>query len=258
MSAGRVWSTRLVVEVLPDAAAIGRRGADLVAADLAAGRLRALGVATGSSPSPVYRELHRRALPGWAGVRLFSLDEYVGLPPGDPRSYAAVVEREVRAPLGVAPEDVHVPDGAAADLDAACRAFEDALTAAGGVDLQVLGIGATGHIGFNEPGSPLDSRTRVVELAERTRRDNARFFDDPSQVPRRALTQGVATIGGARRHLLVASGPGKAEAVRRALEGEVSPGCPASAVRTFTDVTVLLDPAAAALLQRPVRPVRAR
>jgi len=249
---------RLEVEVLAGAEEIGRRAAQLVADELAAGRLRTLGVATGSSPAPVYTSLAAPGGPGgggpgedgpgWDGVEVFALDEYVGLPPGHPQSYAAVIDREVRAPLGLDPRRVHVPDGAAADLDAACAEYERALEERGGVDVQLLGIGATGHIGFNEPGSPFSSRTRVVALAERTVADNARFFATAEEVPRRAVTQGIATIARARRHVLIARGAGKADAVRAALEGEVSPACPASALRTFQDVLVLLDPAAASRL----------
>lgn len=243
---------RLEVEVLGSAEEIGRRAAQLVAGELAAGRLRTFGVATGSSPGEVYATLAADDLPGWDGVEVFALDEYVGLPPGHPQSYAAVIDREVRAPLGLDAERVHVPDGAAADLPASCAAYERALEERGWVDVQLLGIGATGHIGFNEPGSPFDSRTRVVELTEQTVADNARFFDRAEDVPRRALTQGIGTIAQARRHVLIALGDGKAGAVRAALEGEVSPACPASALRTFEDVLVLLDPPAASqLTERP-------
>ncbi|MEJ5867009.1 glucosamine-6-phosphate deaminase [Pseudokineococcus sp. 5B2Z-1] len=239
----------LEVEVLATAEEVARRAAGVVLEELAAGRLGALGVATGSSPARVYEEL-AAAGARWEGVEVFALDEYVGLPPGHPESYAAVVDRQVRAPLGLAPRRVHVPDGAAAKLDAACADYERALAERGGVDVQLLGIGATGHIGFNEPGSSFASRTRVVELADRTVADNARFFDRPEDVPRRALTQGVATIGTARRHVLLAQGAAKAAAVRAALEGELSTDCPASALRTFDDVLVLLDPAAASLLDQ--------
>ena len=234
--------------MLPDADAIGAWAAELVAGELRAGRLRVLGVATGSSPSPAYSALGAMALPGWDGVQVFALDEYVGLAPGDPHSYHAVIDTEVRRPLGLPVGNVHVPDGAATDPDRAGLDYEAALAACGGVDVQLLGIGATGHIGFNEPGSPLDSRTRVVTLSERTRADNARFFPRPGDVPRRALTQGVGTIRGARRHVLIARGARKADAVRAALAGPVSAACPASALQTVPDLTVLLDPAAASRL----------
>ena len=233
------------VEVLPDAAAIGRRAADVVATQLRSGDLRVLGVATGSSPSPLYEALHDLHLPGWRDVQVFALDEYVGLGADHPQSYRAVIEREVRVPLGLPPENVHVPDGDAADLEAACADYEQQLRGSGGVDLQILGIGATGHIGFNEPGSDFASRTRQVRLSERTRADNARFFSGVEEVPRCALTQGIATIAESRRHLLVARGRRKAQAVAAALEGEVSTACPASALQGFADVTVLLDEEAA-------------
>ncbi|WP_299038433.1 glucosamine-6-phosphate deaminase [uncultured Pseudokineococcus sp.] len=241
---------RLEVEVLDTEEEVGRRAAQLVADELAAGRLGAFGVATGSSPAQVYASLAAGRLPGWDGVEVFALDEYVGLPPGHPQSYAAVIDREVRAPLGLDPGRVHVPDGAAEDLTGACDAYERALEERGGVDVQLLGIGATGHIGFNEPGSPFDSRTRVVDLTERTVADNARFFASADDVPRRAVTQGIGTIARARRHVLIALGAAKAAVVRAALEGEVSEECPASALRTFEDVLVLLDPGAASQLTR--------
>lgn len=238
----------LHVEVLPDAAAMGRRGAELIGNHLSRGRLHVLGVATGSSPSPVYAALSALRLPGWPGIQVFALDEYAGLPPDHPQSYHAVIDREVRRPLGLAPGDVHVPDGSASDLAEACVDYEHSLTGHGGVDLQILGIGATGHIGFNEPGSDFTSGTRVVQLSEKTRADNARFFPSAADVPHRALTQGIGTISRARRHLLLARGERKAAAVHAALQGPVSPDCPASALRELPDVTVLLDPAAAAQL----------
>ena len=238
------------VEIWPDATAIGRRAADLVAAVQRRGDLRVLGVATGSSPSPVYEALHDLALPCWQDVEVFALDEYVGLGHGHPESYRSVIEREVRRPLGMPVANVHVPDGDAPDLDAACAAYEQQLRDHGGVDVQILGIGATGHIGFNEPGSDFASRTRQVRLSERTRTDNARFFASPDDVPQCALTQGIATIAQARRHVLVARGRRKAAAVCAALEGQVSTACPASALQRFDDVTVLLDPEAASGLTR--------
>lgn len=241
---------KLTIEIWPDATAIGRRAADLVAVEQRRGDLRVLGVATGSSPSPVYEALHDLALPCWQDVAVFALDEYVGLGPGHPESYRSVIEREVRRPLGMPVTNVHVPDGDAPDLDAACAEYEQQLRDHGGVDVQILGIGATGHIGFNEPGSDFASRTRPVRLSERTRSDNARFFTGPEEVPQCALTQGIATIAQARRHVLVARGRRKAAAVRAALEGEVSTACPASALQHFDDVTVLLDPEAASTLSR--------
>jgi glucosamine-6-phosphate deaminase len=211
-----------------------------------------LGLATGSSPLPVYAELARLAADGGLSLRhcrAFLLDEYVGLPPGHPQSYRAVVEREVLSRLDMPPGSVHAPDGNAADLTAACADYEAAIRRSGGIDLQLLGIGADGHIGFNEPCSSLGSRTRVKTLTAQTRADNARFFDSPDDVPRHGLTPGVATILEARHAILLASGTGKAAAVGRAVEGPLSSFVPASALQLHPHATVVVDEPAAAQLQ---------
>ena len=211
-----------------------------------------LGLATGSSPLGTYAELARRVAAGsldLSRARGFALDEYVGIPAAHPESYAAVVDREVTRPLRMDPARVRVPDGRAADLDAAAAAYEDAIAAAGGIDLQLLGIGANGHIGFNEPTSSFASRTRVKTLAPRTRADNARFFGSPDEVPVHCLTQGLGTILEARSLLLVAQGEGKAAAVAAAVEGPVTSMCPGSALQLHPRATVVVDAAAAGRLQ---------
>ncbi|MBO0907726.1 glucosamine-6-phosphate deaminase [Arthrobacter sunyaminii] len=207
-----------------------------------------LGFATGSSPLPLYDALADFGL-DFSRVRGFALDEYIGLPPGDPRSYGAVIDSEVVQRLGMRPGSVLLPDVAAADLEAAAGEYEQAIREAGGVDLQILGIGHNGHLAFNEPGAALDSRTRVEQLAERTRRANARFFDSPDQVPTRCMTQGIGTILDARQLLLIAHGADKADIIARALQGPVTPDCPASALQLHPRVTVILDQAAAAGLR---------
>ncbi len=217
-------------------------------AGIESGAVRVLGVATGSSPLPLYRAIRAPRPQSIDDVEFFALDEYVGLPPGHPENYRVFLERELVHPLGLDPARLHVLDGGAADPDAECRGFEAALGAAGGVDLQILGIGSNGHIGFNEPGSSPTSRTRLTALAERTRADNARFFDTLGSVPTHCLTQGLGTILEARRILLLASGPGKAEAVARAVQGPVDPAVPASYLRDHPDVTLLIDRDAAAML----------
>jgi glucosamine-6-phosphate deaminase len=159
-----------------------------------------------------------------------------------------VLLREVCAPLGIPPAQLHVPEGSAADeagLAAAAQAYDELIRQAGGVDVQILGIGANGHLGFNEPGSALRSRTRVKRLSERTRADNARFFDSPDEVPTHCVTQGLGTILEARRLVLVASGPGKAPAMAAALEGPLSASCPASVLQLHADVVVCVDEGAA-------------
>ncbi|WP_295119902.1 glucosamine-6-phosphate deaminase [uncultured Leifsonia sp.] len=238
------------VVVLPTSADVGRFAADEIAAVVAARPDAVLGLATGDSPLGAYTALAHRVRHGELDLSRaggFALDEYVGLAPSDPRGYRAVIDRTVTAPLGMSPAAVHVPDGGAADLAAAADDYERAVTEAG-VDVQVLGIGSNGHIGFNEPGSPFETSTRVVELSRRTRLDNARFFSSPDDVPTHALTQGLGTIMRAKRILLVALGERKAEAVRAAVEGPVSVACPASVLQTHPHAVLVLDTAAASRL----------
>jgi len=207
-----------------------------------------LGLATGSTPLTIWRALAARGL-DLSRVRGFALDEYVGLPPGHPESYRSVITREVVEPLGLTPALVHVPGDDGGPVATAGARYEAAIAAAGGVDLQVLGIGRTGHIGFNEPGSSFASRTRTKTLTEATRRDNARFFSSLDEVPRHCLTQGLGTILEARSLVLLAFGEGKAEAVAGAVEGPVSASLPGSAIQLHPEVTVLLDEAAASRLR---------
>jgi len=235
----------VTVHIEADAQAVARRAAAVVLDDRAGRERYTLGVATGSSPSGLYRELAGAVAvePGlFAGVRAVALDEYVGMSPEDARSYHATVRNEVVEPLGLDPDRVRVPTAQSAEEYDATIALE------GGVDLQILGIGSNGHIAFNEPGSPHDSATRIVALAEATRRDNARFFDSIEEVPTHAVTQGIGTVLRARRLLLIAQGAGKAAAVAAALEGPVTEDLPGSALQRHGDVTVVLDSAAAGLL----------
>jgi glucosamine-6-phosphate deaminase len=242
----------------PDATGAGEIAASIVAASLGGLPAPVLGVATGSSPQPLYRALADRVREGLdlSRAAAFALDEYVGLPVDHPESYHSVIAREVTRPLGLDPARVHVPAGAAADpADAAAR-YESAIASAGGVDVQILGIGANGHIGFNEPGSPADSRTRIVELAPQTIADNARFFGgDTASVPTHALTQGIGTILDARELVLIAWGESKADAVARAVEGVQAAELPASFLRRHPRVTLVLDEAAASRLSPASLPV---
>ena len=198
-----------------------------------------LGFATGSTPLSTYAALAARGL-DLAAVRGFALDEYVGLPAGHPESYRAVIDREVVGPLGLLPANVRVPGDDGLPLDGAGERYEADIHAAGGVDLQLLSIGRTGHIGFNEPGSSLASLTRVKTLTESTRIDNARFFDTLDQVPTHCITQGLGTILRARHLVLLAFGEAKAAAVAAALEGPVSASTPGSVVQLHPKVTVIL------------------
>lgn len=211
-----------------------------------------LGLATGSSPVPTYAELvarHRAGNgPSYDEVRVFLLDEYVGLPPGHPQSYRATIARELTDDLGIPADRVHGPDPS--DVPTAGAAYEAQLRDAGGVDLQLLGVGTDGHLAFNEPGSSLSSTTRLKTLTAETRRDNARFFGSVDNVPRHVLTQGLGTILRARHLLMIATGEVKAAAVAAAVEGPISASCPASVLQLHPHASVLLDPAAASGFQR--------
>lgn len=242
------------VVLLPSADDAARMLADAIDALVRRRPDAVLGLATGSSPLLAYEELvdrHRRGSgPSYAAVRAFLLDEYVGLPAGHPQSYRATIERELTGHLDIDPRNVHAPDAGAEDLTDAGRRYDAAIAAAGGVDLQVLGIGTDGHLAFNEPGSSLASRTRLKTLTSRTREDNARFFGGTGDVPRHVMTQGLGTILEARHLVLVASGSGKAAAIAAAVEGPLTASCPASVLQLHPHATVLVDEAAGSRLQR--------
>jgi glucosamine-6-phosphate deaminase len=232
------------VVILPGRQQLAALAADAVVALLARTPTAVLGLATGSSPLGVYHELiarHRAGDVTFARARAFLLDEYVGLPADHPQRYREVIRRELEQQVDFAPGAVRGPDGLAADVPAACAAFEQAIADAGGVDLQLLGIGTDGHVAFNEPGSSLRSRTRVKTLTGQTRRDNARFFASLNEVPHHVLTQGLGTISDARHLVLLATGASKAAAVRDMVEGPVSAYCPASVLQLHPHATVLLE-----------------
>ncbi|HEX5967308.1 MAG TPA: glucosamine-6-phosphate deaminase [Intrasporangium sp.] len=243
--------------VLPTAEEVAARAAAIVTDSLRRARNGGhrtgvtFGLATGSSPLGLYRELAQARRSGrldLTRVHGFALDEYVGLPAGHPQSYREVLTREVCDPLGLDPANLHVPDGSGGTLDelaAAATAYDDSIRELGGIDVQILGIGSNGHIGFNEPGSSLSSRTRVKRLSDRTRLDNARFFAHPEDVPTHCVTQGLGTILEARALLLVATGPGKAAAVAAAVEGPLTASCPASVLQWHARAEVVVDEAAA-------------
>ncbi|TNB71518.1 glucosamine-6-phosphate deaminase [Arthrobacter sp. BB-1] len=240
------------VVILNGSKQIGKLAADAIEELLRRKPGAVLGLATGSSPLPVYDELaarHGRDGLDFSRAQGFALDEYVGLPAGHPESYREVIRREFTSRVNVAPENVHSPDGTATDIPAACLAYEEAIAAAGGIDLQLLGVGTDGHIAFNEPGSSFASRTRIKSLIEQTRRDNARFFSSLAEVPHHVLTQGLGTIMDARHVILLATGARKAQAVRDFVEGPVSAICPASILQFHPHATVLLDEAAASALK---------
>jgi glucosamine-6-phosphate deaminase len=240
------------VVITPSAEDAARVVADVVVRLVADRPAAVLGLATGTSPLGAYRlliEEHRARRVFFAACRAVLLDEYVGLPRDHPETYRAVIRREFTDHVDLSPDRLYGPDVWADDLPAACAHYERLLAELGGVDLQLLGIGTDGHVGFNEPGSSLRSRTRVKTLTTATRADNARFFASPDEVPHHVVTQGLGTIIDARHVLLVATGAPKAEPIARAVEGPLAAVCPASVLQLHPHATVVVDEAAAAGLQ---------
>ena len=228
------------------------QAADAVEALVRATPDAVLGIATGSTPEPLYAELTSRVQRGLdlSRLRITCLDEYVGLSADHPQSYRHYIRTHVLEPWGIDSATAVLPAGDAADPDAAARDFERRIRDWGGVDLQILGVGPNGHIAFNEPGSSFDSRTRAVELTASTRQANARFFEHLDEVPTRAISQGIGTILESRHALLLAFGEGKAPAIGARVEGTASPEVPVSALQRHADLDVYVDDAAASHLQR--------
>ncbi|MBE7210224.1 MAG: glucosamine-6-phosphate deaminase [Gluconacetobacter diazotrophicus] len=239
------------VIVRPDAAAACSFAAALLAARIRARPDIVLGLATGRTMERLYDELVALT-PDLSRARTFNLDEYLGLAGDDPRSYRRFMDRALFRRVAIPAASTHLPDGTAADPDAEARRYEGAIRAAGGVDLQLLGLGETGHIGFNEPLSALMSRTRVKPLTPATRRQNAPMFGgNPDSVPPRAITMGVGTILDAREIVLLVTGAAKAGILARAIEGPITAMVTASALQLHPNCKVILDePAAADLTQR--------
>ena len=233
-----------------DEAEIAAAVADMYGALLAEKPDAVLGFATGSTPLPLYAELIRRFEAGelsFAKVTSFNLDEYVGLAPTHDQSYRYFMNHNLFNSIDIDPAAVHVPSGL--DVDAsALAAYDAAIRQAGGIDLQLLGIGCNGHIGFNEPGTPLESFTHVVELTQNTREVNARFFASLDEVPTHAATMGIATVMNARRLVLIATGASKADALCATVCGPVTPEVPASVLQLHPAAFIFADEAAAAKL----------
>jgi glucosamine-6-phosphate deaminase len=239
------------VLIFPDAAAAVAHVASAVLDQVAAHPETVLGLATGATMQGVHAGVVGQAAA--RGVRFdrvtsFNLDEYWRLPPDHPGSFTRAMRQTVFDPLGMDPARSHLPDGMAADPQAESARYESLIAAAGGIDLQLLGIGVNGHIGFNEPTSSLASRTRLVALAAATLAANRASFPQPGSMPTHALTMGIASILDARRCLLLALGPAKARAIAGMAEGPLSAMCPASALQLHPATTVVLDPAAASAL----------
>jgi len=232
------------IHKFPSGKELNRAGAEIIKGVLRMKPDAVLGLATGGTPVGIYEELvlaHRSGLISFRGATTFNLDEYVGLPEDHPESYHAYMQRHLFRHIDLPPGRSHIPNGMAPDLQAECARYDRLLEAARGIDLQILGLGHNGHIGFNEPDLALTSGTHVVQLREETRRANARFFPSPDDVPTHALTMGVGTILKAKTILLVVRGADKADIVHQALTGPITTECPASLLQTHPHVVVLLD-----------------
>jgi len=229
------------------------KGGDIFAERIAAKPDIVLGLATGSTPEGLYADIAKRNAAGeidCSKVRTFNLDEYLGIAPDHDQSYRDFMNRKLFDNINIDKANTRVLNGLADDPAAECTKFEDEIKAAGGIDLQLLGIGSNGHIAFNEPGSAKDSRTRVVDLTPSTIDDNARFFASADEVPKQALSMGNGAILEAKEIVMLANGANKAKAVAAALEGPESEDCPASLLQAHDNVTVILDTEAAAELQK--------
>ncbi len=236
--------------VCDDQKEIARLGADMIAEVMATRPDAVLGLATGSSPVPMYAELIRRYEAGeldFSAVRSVNLDEYYPLAPDNDQSYRYFMNHQLFDHVNIDKNNTNVPDGLASDPAAACADYELLIRNLGGIDIQVLGIGGNGHIGFNEPAEALDPLTHLTDLTEDTIRANARFFESEADVPRHALTMGIGSILSARRILLIATGEAKAKAIATVLSGKLTTSCPASLLNLHGDVTILCDRAAVSL-----------
>jgi len=241
------------VIIQPDPHAVAIEAAKLIANLVHSKPNAVLGLATGGTPVLLYKELvrmHREEKLDFSRVTTFNLDEYVGLGPDHPQSYAHYMQHNLFRHINVRKSAVHIPNGLAQNIPRECQNYETAVQAAGGIDLQVLGVGVDGHIGFNEPASSLASRTRIKTLTERTLQQNARYFPDTREMPHHVLTMGVATIMEARHCLLLATGAPKSAIVAQFIEGPLTAMVPASILQMHPRATVILDEAAAANLRR--------
>jgi glucosamine-6-phosphate deaminase len=237
--------------VTEDYEELSKQAARLVAEQITQKPESVIGFATGSTPIGMYDHLikmHQRDGLDFSKITTFNLDEYVGLSPDHPKSYCFFMWKQLFSKINVTKEHIHVPTGIFTDADAVCEQYEADIERAGGIDLQILGIGVNGHIGFNEPGESLTLATHITQLAEETIQANARFFANKNEVPRQAITMGIGSIMKARAILLLANGENKAEAVQHLFSGKIDPRVPASILQLHPDVTLVLDKKAASLL----------
>ncbi|WP_029688345.1 glucosamine-6-phosphate deaminase [Thermoanaerobacter sp. A7A] len=210
-----------------------------------------LGLATGSTPLGMYKhliEMYKRGEIDFSNVITFNLDEYIGLSPDHPQSYHYFMFHNFFNHINIKKENVHIPNGIAEDLEEECRKYEEEIEKAGGIDLQILGIGVNGHIGFNEPEESIETKTHVVTLTEDTINANKRFFKSAEEVPRKAITMGLGSIMKAKKIVLLASGKNKAEAIKETIKGQLTTKVPATVLALHPDVTIIIDKEAASLI----------
>ncbi|MDI3548611.1 MAG: glucosamine-6-phosphate deaminase [Halanaerobiales bacterium] len=240
---------RVIIE--EDYEAMSKKAALLVASQINLKPNAVLGLATGETPLGMYRQLikmYRKGEIDFSEVITFNLDEYYRLPPDNSRSYHYYMQENFFNHINIHPGNTHLPDGMAADIDEECSRYEEMIRQNGGIDLQILGVGSNGHIGFNEPAERLNVTTHLVSLTEETIRANSRFFNSPDDVPRKAVSVGIATILKARRIILLASGRNKARAIKKTVNGYVDTKVPSSLLQTHPEVTLIIDQEAASLL----------
>ena len=240
------------IYVTEDYQAMSRKAANILSAQVILKPTSVLGLATGSTPVGMYKQLitwYEKGDLDFSQVKTVNLDEYVGLEPTHEQSYRRFMQVNFFDHININPANTNVPDGLAADPAGECAWYNEVIRKMGGVDLQVLGMGRNGHIGFNEPGNAFELETHVVDLTESTIEANARFFASRDDVPRQAMTMGIKSIMMAKKILLMASGEGKAEALRLALTGPVTPEVPASILQLHPYVTLVADKAAASKLE---------
>lgn len=244
-----MYGARIIV--VKDEQTVGKWAADVFEQVISRKPDCLLGLATGTTPLTLYRELvrryHRQML-DFSGIHTVNLDEYVGMPPENHQSYRYFMEKNLFQQININPKNTHLLNGLAGDAKSECRAYDRLIDELGGIDLQLLGIGQNGHIGFNEPSDNFYLQTHEVTLTEETRRANARLFAEDEIVPSQALTMGCGYIFAARKILLLAIGSGKAKILQRALFGQVTPQVPASLLQLHPDVTIIADEAAGRLL----------
>ena len=235
------------IYVTEDYQTMSRKAANILSAQVILNPTSVLGLATGSTPVGMYKQLitwYQKGDLDFSQVRTVNLDEYVGLAPDHDQSYRYFMQTNFFDHINISPDNTNLPNGQAADLAAECQRYNQVIESQGGIDVQLLGMGHNGHIGFNEPGDAFELETHVVDLTERTIEANARFFASPDGVPRQALTMGIKTIMQARQILVVVSGEDKADAVKAALTGPVTPKVPASILQMHPNVMLVADKAA--------------